>query len=451
MQHNKHKQSRVLAWSLLGWLLSNWAQASELIRGPYIQNQSPTSVTLRWRTHGLTDSVVMWGLAPGQLNESITQATPTTEHEVTITGLTPNQRYHYAVGSSAEILAGNDANHALTMPPTHGTAQPLRIWVLGDSGTANANAAAVRDAYLNFNGNQHTHLWLMLGDNAYSSGTEEQYQAAVFDMYPSLLRQSSLWPVIGNHDVHNANSLTGTGVYYDIFTLPKQARTTGHSTGVDSGSEAYYSFDYGNVHFVMLDSVFISVPFRAAMIDWLQADLMMSQADWTIAMWHHPPYTKGSHDSDLESRHIWTRETVLPILEQHGVDLILGGHSHSYERSWLIDGHYGLSQSFDPQQHVLDGTNGNPFAGETYFKPTLGAAPHEGSVYVVAGSSGKVGNIEPNPHPAMRHLLALQELGSLVIDVSGHHLLVQFLLDNGQVQDVFRLTKQDLIFATTFN
>ena len=117
-------------------------------------------------------------------------------------------------------------------------AQPTRIWVIGDSGTADANAAAVRDAYLNFTGTRHTDLWLMLGDNAYESGTDAEYQNAVFNMYPTLLRQSVLWPTFGNHDGIASNSASQSGPYYDIFSLPRN----GEAGGVASGTEAYYSF-----------------------------------------------------------------------------------------------------------------------------------------------------------------------------------------------------------------
>ena len=65
-----------------------------------------------------------------------------------------------------------------------------------------------------------------------------------------------------------------------------------------------------------------------------------------IAFCHHPPYTKGSHDSDADIELMEMRQNALPILEDAGVDLVLSGHSHSYERSFLIDGHYGTSSTF---------------------------------------------------------------------------------------------------------
>src|SRR5207249_11470539 len=148
------------------------------------------------------------------------------------------------------ILAGNDASHFVLTTPTPGTPKPTRVWVLGDSGTANASAAAVRDAYFNFTGTRHTDLWLMLGDNAYDSGTDAEYQAAVFNVYPTYLRQSVLWPTLGNHDTGQSSNPPPDLPEFEIFTLP----TGGEAGGVASGTENYYSFDYANIHFICLDS-----------------------------------------------------------------------------------------------------------------------------------------------------------------------------------------------------
>ena len=132
-----------------------------------------------------------------------------------------------------------------------------------------------------------------------------------------------------------------------------------------SGTEAYYSFDWGNIHFVALDShdTDRSAPANpasnvcppgvgGAMYQWLCADLAATDQDFIIAFWHHPPYTKGSHDSDnaADSAGIMKemRERFLPVLDAYGVDLVLTGHSHSYERSVLLHDHYGVSSTLQP-------------------------------------------------------------------------------------------------------
>ncbi len=407
----------------------------QVTRGPYLQMGTPDAVTLRWRTDTSSDGRVRYGTSPQNLQFFKDDINVTTEHEVRLTGLSPETQYYYSVGTTSQSLIGGDPNHFFTTSPPQGNSIPTRVWVLGDSGTANANAEAVRNAYESFTGTNHTNLWLMLGDNAYNDGTDSEYQGAVFDMYPNMLRKSVLWPTLGNHDGHTADSSTQSGPYYDIFTLPKQ----GDAGGIPSGTEAYYSFDYGNIHFICLDSHETDRSPTGAMMTWLEDDLLQTNANWIIAFWHHPPYSKGSHNSDTESQLIEMRQNALPILEMYGVDLVLTGHSHSYERSFLIDGHYGSSNTLQPSM-ILDNGDGRVDGNGTYSKPSSSPTPHDGSVYVVAGSSGQTSSFQPDaPHPVM--FISLQELGSLVLEIDGNTLDVSFLNSDDLITDYFTIVK----------
>jgi len=407
--------------------------SASITRGPYLQLGTSNSTIVRWRTNVATNSRVSYGTTQGSLTLNADNATQTTEHEVVVSGLSPSTRYFYAIGSTTQALAGNDANHFFVTSPVAGTASPTRIWVLGDSGTANTNAQAVRNAFLNFTGSTHTNLWLMLGDNAYENGTDAEYQAAVFDMYPTVLRQSVLWPTLGNHDTAQSSNPPASLPYFAMFTLP----TNAEAGGMASGTEKHYSFDYANIHFICLDSMTSDRSPTGPMATWLRADLASSTRQWTIAYWHHPPYSKGSHDSDTDPILADMRQTFLPILEEAGVDLVLAGHSHSYERSFLIDGHYGTSSTFTNAMKK-DGGSGRPDAGGPYNKPTLGPGTHEGAVYAVAGSSGQISGGLLN-HPAM--FISLNNLGSMVLDVNGNTLDAKFLRENGEVWDYFRIVK----------
>ncbi|MFN8642401.1 MAG: metallophosphoesterase [Candidatus Binatia bacterium] len=305
---------------------------------------------------------------------------------------------------------------------------------MGDSGTGGAGARSVRDAYLGFAAGAPPDLWIMLGDNAYPSGTDAQYQSAVFDVYQAFLATSALWPTFGNHDGSSADSATQSGPYYDVFTLPAAAQ----AGGVASGTEAYYSFNVGRVHLVCLDSFESSRAANRPMATWLAADLAAAaQADWAVAFWHHPPYSKGTHDSDIETELVQMRQNLVPVLEAGGVDLVLTGHSHAYERSPLLDGHYGLSTTLQAAM-VRDAGDGRVAGDGAYAKPGVGLAAHGGTVYVVAGSGAQAdgGALD---HPAMP--FALDELGSLVLDVVGQTLSVRFLSDSGRVRDAFTITK----------
>jgi acid phosphatase type 7 len=414
---------------------------TELTRGPYLQLATPTSLIVRWRTDLASIGRVRFGSAPGNLVSFVDETHATTEHVVALQGLLPSTTYFYSVGDLSGPLAGDDAEHFFTTPPPVGTSGAYRIWVLGDPGTADANARAVRDAFDAWNGSDPVDLWLMLGDNAYNSGTDSEYQAAVFGIYPQYLRRSTLWPTFGNHDGVSANSSTQTGPYYDIFSLPKAAE----AGGVASGTEAYYSFDFGNIHFICLNSHDLSRAPNGPMLTWLAADLAANSADWTIAFFHHPPYSKGSHNSDTAVQLIEMRENALPILEAGGVDLVLTGHSHSYERSYLLDGHYGHSMSLTPAM-IKDNGDGRPAGDGPYAKPSGGTTANEGTVYVVAGSSGKVTQAPLN-HPAM--VFSAARLGSMVLDIQGQKLDATFLGTKG-VLETFTMVKGPVIFEDGF-
>jgi len=396
-----------------------------LYRGPYLQKGSEDSITVRWRTFPASDSRVWYGASPGSLTSTSSDASLVEDHELELTGLAADSTYYYAIGTSAGPIAGADADHFFVTHPPLGDPRPARYWVLGDSGTASSDAAAVRDAYEAFTGPVHTDLWLMLGDNAYLLGLDEEYQFALFDFYPAMLRKSALWPARGNRD-------TSGPVFYGIFSLP----TAAESGGVPSGTEAWFSFDHGRVHFICLDSTASDRSIGGPMWTWLQSDLLATDQEWIIAFWHHPPYSKGGHDSDVAPAQIQMRENFGPLLESGGVDLVLSGHCHSYERSFLIDGHYGDSSTLAPSMIKDDGDGRESGTGAYNKSP----GPNRGTVYAVGGSSGG-SNAISTLHPAM--FIALGLPGSIVIDVSEGRLDVSFLSSLGVVEDQLTLLSEN--------
>ena len=419
---------------LIALLASAATHAQSVDRGPYLQLQTDDGITIHWRTDIATDSVVRFGASPDSLTNSAVAGGSTTDHIVTLTGLGAAQQYYYSVGDSIGPLAGDATYHFHTAPP-RGVPADTRIWVIGDSGTGNSDARNVRDAFKAWTASHAADFWLMLGDNAYNDGTQSEYQTAVFETDPEILRQLPLWATLGNHDGHSADSATQSGPYYDIFDLPAAAEAGGKA----SGTEAYYSFDYANIHFICLDSYDSDRSAGGSMLLWLQSDLALNTQPWVVAFWHHPPYTKGSHNSDSEAQLIDMRQNALPILEAWGVDLVLTGHSHTYERSYLLDGHYGSSGTLDPGINILDPGDGRVTGDGAYEKPDVVAADHAGAVYAVAGSSGKVSTGYPLNHPAM--YVGLESLGSLLIDVSGNRMDVVFIDQTGVARDNFAVIK----------
>jgi chitodextrinase len=418
---------------LLLLLTATLSYAAVVERGPYLQIATPTSMVIKWRTDSATDSVVRYGTSSSNLSLSTSTVNDVTDHEVKLSGLAPATRYYYSIGDTSGALAG-DASYTFVTSPIPDTDKATQIWVIGDAGTATSEQADVRDAYKNNLGSFGTDLWIMLGDNAYEDGLDWEYQDGVFDMYPELLRQAPLWSTLGNHDGHSADSGNESGPYYDIFSFPRNAE----AGGIASGTEAYYSFDYGNIHFISMDSHDSDLASGGPMLTWLENDLAATSKDWIIAFWHHPPYTKGNHDSDASGTQTAMRENANPILESYGVDLVMSGHNHTYERSYLIDGHYGNSGSFNPATMIVDAGDGQESGDGVYSKPASGAN-NAGAVYLVAGSSGKVNEGSLGDHPAMR--VGLESLGSMVLNLEGNRLDASFVNENGVIVDSFTISK----------
>lgn len=409
-------------------------------RGPYLQNATPTAISVRWRTASAVVGRVSLGPAGGPYTLVFDEPTARTEHEVRLTDLTPETAYAYSVHGVAEPPEPvSDARTFRTAPPA-GADRPVRIWSIGDSGYNTLGGRQVRDAYLAWAGSQREDLWLMLGDNAYVAGTDTEYQVGLFDQYPLTLSRSPVWSTRGNHDQLYSGV---NNDYYDLFTLP----AAGESGGLPSGTEAWYAFDWGPVHFVCLDSEGSSRALNSPMLQWLRADLAATTQPWVIGFWHHPPYTKGSHDSDnitdSGGRMRDMRANVLPILDSLGVDLVLTGHSHSYERSSLLAGHYGTSGTLTAAMQV-DSGDGRPSGDGAYQKSPGPLQPDEGTVFAVNGSACQVSGGTLN-HPAM--ITSLNVLGSMVIDIDGDRLDARFIDNLGAMRDSFTILKPALVSA----
>lgn len=401
-------------------------------REPYLQVVSHDGITLRWQSGGEEVGVVRYGTDPARLEQVAREASAQVAHEVRLGGLQPATRYYYTVGSEDAVYRGGADYWFHTAPPP-GTARPTRIWVQGDPGYWHEGTRSVRDAMLQWSA-QHGRpagppldLWLTTGDNAYSSGRAREFQEALFEPYADLLRNIPYLPIYGNHDARR-------WTFYRAFSFP----AAGEAGGLASGSARYFSFDYANIHFVVLDSESGDLSAASPMLRWLRADLAAHRQPWTIALFHHPPYSRGGHNSDRWrdswGRMVDMRERFLPALEAGGVDLVLSGHSHVYERSHLLHCHYGAGATLRPEM-ILDGGGGG--AAAPYRKPA-GRVPLAGTVYAVVGSTAKLDG-GPLDHPA--HAVNRRELGALVLDVAGERLDGYFINAHGEVSDHFGIEK----------
>ena len=396
-------------------------------RGPYLGSRGETNITIRWRTAETSVGRVRFGPAPGNLTLFADDTAGRTDHSVTLTGLTPETKYYYSIGTTAGTTLASTNYYFSTAPPI-GTSRSTRIWFMSDYGQADAIQSAVRDTYVNYlaTSGRGTDLWLTGGDNEQggTDGTDAGFQTAVFNAYSNIFPNTPLFPCPGNHDGSPSSA------YWSIFDLPTQ----GQAGGSPSGNAHYYSFDYGNIHFISLDAFNTLTGLGSPMLIWLTNDLATTTQPWIIAYWHAPVYCTSGYDSDTLVQSLAMRQNVAPLLESYGVDLVLNGHSHSLQRTYLLQQHYGLSSSFSPTNKV-DGGDGRADGTGTYLKPG-----RTGTVYSVAPTGCGTLRNGTNTHPACLYTLN-NTAGFILLDVNSNRLDFKMISASGTVGDYFTILK----------
>jgi acid phosphatase type 7 len=434
-------------------LLAGGASAQNIVRGPFLQMGSSKSMVISWNTD--TPAATQLYVGEEGANKKLvfdSKNEKSTQHTVALKDLKASTKYFYQIGEKASTQIENATYYFFTSPP-EGSKEPFRMVAFGDCGTGTSSQ---REVYSRINRGEWKFKdgkpiagWLLLGDNAYNYGFDDEYQKKFFDVYHqkngagNLLHNAVLWPTPGNHDYGDRrvwpNDWGTKPKYFDIFSLP----TKGECGGVPSNSEAYYAFNYANVHFVSLDSYgledgMVMADSLSKQVVWLKKDLALNTLPWVVVYFHHPPYTKGSHDSDLEGELVRIRENLVKVLERYKVDLVLGGHSHNYERSFFMHNHFGNEASFDKNKHALSSSSGR-YDGSANSCPYIKS--DKGTVYVVAGTAGWVGGTSVGyPHNAMAYSNSTKA-GALVLDVEDNRLDVSYVAETGEVLDKFTMMK----------
>jgi hypothetical protein len=300
-----------------------------------------------------------------------------------------------------------------------------------------------------------------------------------------------------------------TNPYFDIFTMPDVSiphiATKYKTDNLVTGKKAYYSYNHNNIHFICLDSygfyndylIYGNIPLTVGgssinpQFNWLVADLNAAKLDpnikWTIMFWHHSPYTRGGgHFSDdvVADEYILRgiRENLIKYLDdaEYKVDLVLNGHSHSYERSKLLKNHDGFEASFNPANHnnpsLIPGFNSNANSNGKFNSST--ACPYiksssnsvnEGVIYVLTGSAGQlqtsaltktIGHLALNgasfplsiANPNSRGTIQEEKGGSFYVEIKDNRLDAMFIEEGtGAIKDNFTIMKDVNSSSTIVN
>ena len=217
-------------------------------------------------------------------------------------------------GSSTSVVVGT-AGWTLPRPPQHpageGGQPDLRFAVAGDVGTGGAAEWRTAELMATAEDAFEFDALILLGDNVYPHGDPARLPDTVFEPFADVLDDGTdLIGVLGNHDVEENHALG------QMAALGMPWR--------------WYEQRYGEVHLIILDS---TDPDSREQREFLRSALAASTATWKVVALHHPMYSAGSHGSDLE-----TRAAFGDLIVDYGVDLVLAGHDHDYQRSKPVDG-----------------------------------------------------------------------------------------------------------------
>ncbi len=418
--------------AVLGVILATHTYAQPII-GPFLQQMTPTGVHVKWETdYSGVGKVQVRNLENNSLT-TFTDTQNTQLHDVAITGLEPGISYNYSISV-------NNADDFYNRPyfnisiPQNPVKDGLRIVALGDCGTGTSEQALLQQQLVQFTSRKKADALLLLGDNAYYAGLKNEYKSKFFDVYGTdLLPSTTLWPAPGNHDY--GDNTFSYPYYFDLFTLP----TNAESGGLASLSESYYAYNIGDVHFISLDSFGSADGKRMSdstskQFRWLVEDLKQNKQNWTIVYFHHPPFSLGSHNADQEAELTAIRKTIVPVFDKYKVDLVLTGHSHTYERSYPIKNFNGISAEFKADLHATSLSNGfyNLNSSSCAYTQSEG-----GTIYCVAGASGWTGKTsEGFPHKAMANSNAT-DVGAVILDFKENKMTFTYLNARGQIKDQF--------------
>jgi hypothetical protein len=281
-------------------------QPLSLTKGPYLQALRPDGLTICVETSQATDGRIVVQDADGQkAAEKSFRAFAGRIAHVAIDGLKPNAPYQYAV-YLADATEPAYASTFKTFPPAGHL--PVEFAVTGDSRTYASIWHDVSEAI------RKTGVPMVLhsGDIVVTGRVASLWNAQFFDPARAMLASVALYPAVGNHELAGTGP-DGYSVFGGFFVLPE--------------NKIWYSFDYGGVHILVLDSnrndTRDSEQYR-----WVRADLAASKATWKVAMFHHPWFDAGMHEGDVPMRRLYG-----PLFVEGGVDLIVVGHDHNYQKT----------------------------------------------------------------------------------------------------------------------
>ena len=480
MKDSIHFTKRFLCFIL--WCVSFSGTAQKILVSPYLQPGNASTFVkeqkvLIWHTDSVPATFHV-EFAPGALENArkISDAKvssvqlkiggqTTILYRATLTGLKFDTEYTYRVKNGNEVIL-------TTSFTTRTKKKATRFAVFGDCGVGSPEQKAI--AYRV--SQQKPEFVLIPGDLVYNRGMIIEYQARFFPIYngtetslekgASLMKSIPFYTLLGNHDIYSANldKMPGGLAYFYYSDLPTNAplaetrlQATGKpeilkafeaATGGRFPGTANYSFDYGNVHITCLDANMYVNPLDFRLVEWMQQDIKSSTADWKIVAFHEPGFNSSKTHDEFQLMRL-----LSPVMEELGVDMVLNGHVHNYQRTMPLKFAPKLSEKGDAYVISKEGSVDGTFTLDQKFDGVT-QTKADGIVYIVTGAGGAGlydSNLSNKPELWKREgkenwvpftVKLISDIHSFtMIETEGKKLTLRQINLNGETIDEIQMTK----------
>lgn len=335
---------------------------------PYLQDVTQHNVKVMWKTDSASTGSVEYGLTDSY-GDTETETGSNTFHTVTLPGLQSDTVYHY------KVTCGSDASTDNTFRTAPSSSSSFTFIAYGDSRGDNNNPDFnyYHEAVVNAMVSHNPRTFIVNVGDLTHNGAENLWQPQFFLPAKNIFKSNVLYPVLGNHD----DSVEGRIFFADYFDVP-----------AGSGSDFYYSFNYGNTHFIVLDtSQTYTNP--SVQYTWLLDDLDSADAvsaSWIIVIGHYPAYSSVPSGGTSE-----IKTDLVPLFETKRVAMYVCGHDHFYERSYK-DGVYYLLTGGGGASLVppLQGSNPYTIYSEEVFHHCLINMGQNGIIVTVYNNSNGI-------------------------------------------------------------
>ncbi len=321
---------------------------------PYLQAVEEDGITIMWETVYPSYGKILYGKDDELNNTVIEESIPSTMHEITLSGLDKNSDYKY------KVIVGNLSSKVYSFHTKKSKNDPLKFIVYGDS----RSFPKVHEDLVQMMVDEKPDFIINVGDVVTTGAKLNEWIDEHFYPLRHISGDVPTYISIGNHEY---------GGYWDTRIVPPYEERVHNPLNSTGSTEYYYSFDYGNSHFIFLDPNKADSPDGdrispgSQQYNWFVNDVKKAKenSEWIFVFLHQPPYSEAWSGGYYDGEPLLRKE-IVPIIEANNVDIVFAGHTHDYERGLPHPPYDPITGNGNNAVYVITGGGGSNLDNHKY-------------------------------------------------------------------------------------